>query len=67
MDHRLVFLLIVLNSCASSFGSNDSAIVVEVKQGKVLGTILKSRDGRDFYSFLGIPYAQAERFQVICE
>ncbi|KAG4071521.1 hypothetical protein HA402_011675 [Bradysia odoriphaga] len=64
MDHKILFLLIVLSCCSVSFGSNDTdSPIVEVKQGKIVGKVLKSRNGRDFYSFLGIPYGQAERFQ----
>ena len=31
---------------------------VEIKTGKIRGIVSKSRDGRDFYEWLGIPYAQ---------
>jgi len=34
------------------------------KLGKVQGTTEMSRNGRMFYSFRGIPYGKAERFQV---
>lgn len=65
MDFKILFLLIALNGCTFCFGNDDNSPLVEVQQGKILGQVLKSRNGRDFYSFLGIPYAQAERFQVI--
>lgn len=68
MDHKILFLLIALSCCSVTFGSNDTdtdSPIVEVKQGKIVGKVLKSRNGRDFYSFLGIPYGQAERFQVV--
>lgn len=32
--------------------------VVEITKGKIKGQILKSRNGRDFFSFTGIPYAK---------
>lgn len=32
--------------------------VVQISKGAIRGQILKSRDGRDFYSFTGIPYAK---------
>lgn len=65
MDLKILFLLIASNCCTLCFGNSSSdSLIVEVHQGKVVGKILKSRNGRDFYSFLGIPYAQAERFQV---
>lgn len=65
MARKIICLLIVLKCCALSFASDYShSPVVDVKQGKIVGEVLKSRDGRNFYSFLGIPYAEAERFQV---
>lgn len=43
--------------------------VIKITTGEVRGHILKSRDGRDFYSFSGIPYAKPPigdlRFKVI--
>ncbi|CAG7819168.1 unnamed protein product [Allacma fusca] len=36
---------------------------VEILQGKLQGKTLISRDGRPFSAFLGVPYAQARRFQ----
>ncbi len=35
-----------------------SAEIVEIDNGRVLGTTLTSRLGRSFYGFMGIPYAQ---------
>lgn len=32
--------------------------VVQISKGALRGQILKSRNGRDFYSFTGIPYAK---------
>jgi len=44
-------------------------ILVEVDQGALTGMKLKSRGGRDYLAFLGIPYAKPPmgelRFQVI--
>jgi len=31
---------------------------LELKAGKLRGKISTSRDGREFYEFLGVPYAQ---------
>ncbi|KAJ6631273.1 Venom carboxylesterase-6, partial [Pseudolycoriella hygida] len=47
-----------LSSC------DNDAPVVEVRQGKILGKTLTSRNGREFFSFFSIPYGQAERFQA---
>lgn len=63
MDKKLVFLSILLSCCSYTLGSNESPLV-EVQQGAIRGQIEKSRSGREFFSFLGIPYGQAERFQV---
>jgi len=42
--------------------------VVRIKKGAIRGLTLKSRDGRDFYSFTAIPYAKPPvdelRFEV---
>jgi hypothetical protein len=42
---------------------------LEITNGKIKGQILKSRDGRSFYSYTGIPYAKPPigelRFKVI--
>lgn len=64
MDNKILFLFVALNCCISIFADANDSPIVEVKQGQILGKILTSRDGRDFYSFLGIPYGQADRFQV---
>lgn len=38
--------------------------IVNVSNGLLQGFIEQSRDGREFYQFLGIPYGQSERFEV---
>lgn len=42
---------------------------VKLAKGKIRGQILKSRDGRPYYSYTGIPYAKPPigdlRFKVI--
>ncbi|VVC41621.1 Carboxylesterase type B, conserved site,Carboxylesterase, type B,Carboxylesterase type B [Cinara cedri] len=37
------------------FGTKD---VLQIHQGQIKGSVLKSRDGREFYAFQGIPYAK---------
>lgn len=43
--------------------------VVQIKNGTLQGLVMKSRTGREFHGFLGIPYALPPvgelRFQVI--
>jgi carboxylesterase type B len=38
--------------------------IVSTENGKVQGIVSISRDGREFYEYLGIPYAKAERFEI---
>lgn len=44
--------------------------VITTAKGSVRGQVLKSRDGRDYHSFTGIPYAKPPvdelRFKVSC-
>nr|AHJ81348.1 carboxylesterase [Locusta migratoria] len=57
---------------ASAFGEDEprpaNAPVVQIEQGKVVGTTMVSRKGKQFYAYLGIPYARPPvgklRFQV---
>lgn len=37
------------------FGTRD---VLQIYPGQIKGSILKSRDGREFHGFQGIPYAE---------
>lgn len=32
--------------------------VLQIYQGQIKGSVLKSRDGREFHGFQGIPYAK---------
>lgn len=45
-------------SCILFLSAVNCDPVVHVTKGALRGQILKSRDGRDFYSFTGIPYAK---------
>ena len=38
--------------------------VSSTANGLLRGTVSKSRDGRDFYSFKGVKYGEANRFEV---
>lgn len=40
------------------FAMSQDDYVVEISQGKLKGSILKSRNGRNFGAFQGIPYAK---------
>ena len=48
------------------YGTDDN--ILKLSQGKIKGSILKSRNGREFKAFQGIPYAKPPignlRFQV---
>jgi hypothetical protein len=52
------------------FLHTGESTLLELKAGKLQGKISTSRDGREFYEFLGIPYAQPPvgklRFLVNC-
>lgn len=52
MDTLVVFTLLF------GFTLSRGDYVVEITQGKLKGSILKSRNGRDFGAFQGIPYAK---------
>lgn len=36
----------------------ETSPVIELKDGKIQGIVLKSRGGREFFGFLGIPFAR---------
>ncbi len=46
------------DSSSSTFEPFDESIQVYVEQGTLQGKRMKSRAGRDYLAFLGIPYAQ---------
>ena len=53
----LVVLVIAL--LYTIFTKPRVGLVIEIKTGQgIQGIISKSRDGRDFYEWLGIPYAE---------
>lgn len=79
LTHRilLVFLFLLVTKithsakeiCSKDDSSDTcSKLIVETLEGKVRGSFLKSTKGKEFYSFRGIPYAEApineKRFQI---
>src|SRR5665811_1007453 len=58
----VVAAFLVENSNASPLLRNEvnqeDKLVIEIPQGKLRGNVLQSREGRDYYAFYKIPYAQ---------
>lgn len=54
MSSKLVTALIIL--CFINFLKCE---VIEIEDGKLEGTVLKTRKGLDIQAFLGIPYAES--------
>src|SRR5271156_6107665 len=56
---------------SKSVATDQNVILVNVAQGQLRGVSLKSRAGRDYFGFLGVPYAEPpvgdRRFQVPVE
>lgn len=54
--------------CSNIFISIEASPVVQIKNGTLEGTVMKSRNGREFWAFRGIPYAKPPvgelRFEV---
>ncbi|KAG5899145.1 hypothetical protein JTB14_027338 [Gonioctena quinquepunctata] len=48
----------VLFSISTAIAEMTPSPIVEIVQGKIKGSVWKDYDGKDFYSFLGIPYAK---------
>ena len=65
---RNVILTIVVVGLAYQFGSpqkqKPESPLVTTNYGDLKGIVSVSRDGREFYEFLGIQYAKSERFEV---
>jgi hypothetical protein len=57
-----------LNGSSVSSAPKEPSPVVATKNGKVQGVVSSSRGGRDFFEFLGIPFAKPPvgklRFEV---
>jgi hypothetical protein len=63
---RIVLTIGFLFDCGviTAHGADES-LIVQIPQGKLLGRASLSRNGREFYEFLGIPYAKPPvRFEV---
>lgn len=59
---RFLFLAFIVGHCSAI---SPNGPIVTINDGDLQGSILKSREGRDFFSFRGIPYGEViERFQV---
>ncbi|XP_043467863.1 uncharacterized protein LOC122502062 [Leptopilina heterotoma] len=54
MENQLIILLFYLIFAPVL----NSKLLVETLQGKLLGTVEKSRSGRNYSAFLGVPYGQ---------
>ena len=68
MIERSMIFLSVCWLCSASLVFVAGSPIVQIKNGTLEGTIMKSRKGREFVGFRGIPYAQpplgALRFEV---
>ncbi|VVC43776.1 Carboxylesterase type B, conserved site,Carboxylesterase, type B,Carboxylesterase type B [Cinara cedri] len=56
MVTSIMLLFVFLFGFVLAIGDIDN--IVQLDQGRVLGTVLKSRNGREFKAFFGIPYAK---------
>jgi hypothetical protein len=60
-----VIIALLAISLTVSYANGKAGPFVEIPTGKIQGTILKSRDGRKYSAFMGVPYAKKpERFEV---
>lgn len=60
-----IFLLNYTNGEGENSGQDES-VQVKIPQGLLKGKVLRSREGKEFFGFMGIPFAQPpERFQVL--
>ena len=61
-------ILVVLGVYVHLILTNEDGPVVEISEGKLQGKIATSRDGREYFQFLSIPYAKPPlgplRFEV---
>lgn len=51
------YFLLLFIYCVCTFALNAEPRL-EISQGKLKGTVFKSRSGRKYSAFLGIPFAQ---------
>ena len=60
----LLLFLTQLTLYVAALEIQDGLPVASTADGLLRGTASKSRDGRDFYSFKGVKYGEANRFEV---
>lgn len=64
-----IFVAVLAYVSYTVFIKSPNSPVVETRNGKLIGSIGKSRIGRDFYEYVGIPYAEPPlgnlRFEVL--
>jgi hypothetical protein len=62
----LAFVLSFNGSLSSEDVISTGEIITETSQGKLVGSTLRSREGREYFAFKGIPFAKIpQRFEVI--
>lgn len=63
---KMILLIYILVHCVSgAFSLTEDFSQVQIPQGLLQGKVLTSREGKTFYGFMGIPFAQnPERFEV---
>merc|ERR1719449_47239 len=57
-----LLVIATLVGCTGVWADNTSP-TVQINSGEVIGQVEKSSDGESVYSFKGIPYAQADRWE----
>ena len=60
----LILFLTQVILCVTALEIQDGLPVASTAVGILRGTVSKSRDGRNFYSFKGVKYGEANRFEV---
>lgn len=57
-------LVALLGFLVFKYIDTEDTPVVSISSGDLVGFVSRSREGREFFQFLGIPYGKAERFEV---
>lgn len=69
MAQHLIYAILVIYSTLVIGGFQayqQDPTLVEIPQGLLQGKELRSREGKTFYGFMGVPFAQKpERFEVV--
>lgn len=58
MPRLRVALFLLLFIVDVTTANSGSAPIVEIRHGKLKGSVLKSYNGRDYHAFKGVPYAK---------